>query len=56
MSAYRVHAYTSTGTRIATVEVRAVSVDKARDKARAALYHQGRQPNRLTLVPVQVSA
>jgi len=44
------------GTRIATVDVRARNVTKARDKARAALYRQGRQPNLLTLVPVEVNA
>jgi hypothetical protein len=56
VSAYRVHAYTTLGTRVETVEVRAKSVEKARDKARAVLYRLGRQPNRLTLVPVQVNA
>jgi hypothetical protein len=44
------------GARIATIEVRARTVVKARDKARAALYRQGRQPNRLTLVSVEVNA
>jgi hypothetical protein len=56
MSAYRVHAYTCHGTRVATVEVRARTLQKARDKARAALYQQGRQPNRLTLVPIEITA
>jgi hypothetical protein len=49
-----VHAYSSIGTRVATVEVRAASAAKARDKARAELYRQRRQPNRLTLVPVEI--
>jgi len=56
VSAYRVHAYTLHGARVATVEVRARDGQKARDKARTQLYRQGRQPNRLTLVPVQVNA
>jgi len=55
MSAYRVHAYTLHGTRVATVEVRARGAVKARDKARAELYRLGRQPNKLTLVPVEIT-
>jgi hypothetical protein len=55
--AYRVHAYTQHAhTRVATVEVRARDGDSARDKARTKLYQQGRQPNFLTLVPVEVGA
>jgi len=54
VSAYQVHAYTLHGARVATVEVRARDGQKARDKARTQLCRQGRQPNRLTLVPVQV--
>jgi hypothetical protein len=55
--AYRVHVYTQHAhSRVATVEVRAKDGEKARDKARAELYRQGRQPNFLTLVPVEVGA
>jgi hypothetical protein len=43
-------------TRVATVEVRARDLTGARDKARAELYRQGRQPNFLTLVPVEIGA
>lgn len=54
--AFRVHAYTQHAhTRVATVEVRARDLAGARDKARIELYRQGRQPNFLTLVPVEVS-
>jgi len=55
--AYRVHAYTQHAhTRVATIEVNARDGERARDKARAVLYRQGRQPNFLTLVPVEVGA
>ena len=53
--AFRVHAYSPhCHNRVATVEVKARDIPGARDKARAELYKQGRQPNFLTLVPVEV--
>lgn len=56
--AYRVHVYTlHAHTRVATIEVRSArDSGRARDKARAELYRRGRQPNFLTLVPVEVGA
>lgn len=57
MPKYQVYAYTPHAhLRVATFEVSARDVSRARDKARAELYKQGRQPNFLTLVAVEVSA
>lgn len=57
MAAFRVYAYTQCGNcRVATIEVRARDGERARDKARVELYRQGRQPNFLTLVPVEIGA
>ena len=57
MPTNRVHGYTQHAhTRVATVEVRARDDECARDKARTELYRQGRQPNFLTLAPVEVDA
>lgn len=57
MPAFRVHAYSPhCHNRVATVDVKARDIPGARDKARAELYKQGRQPNFLTLVPVEVDA
>jgi len=56
--AYRVYAYTQCAhTRVATIEVRSArSSEGAREKARGELSRQGREPNFLTLVPVEVGA
>ncbi|MFH5254694.1 hypothetical protein ACGTRS_26015 [Burkholderia semiarida] len=57
MPRFEVHAYTlHAHARVATIEVRARDGESARQKARAELCRQGRQPNFLTLVPVEVGA
>jgi hypothetical protein len=52
---YEVHAYTQCAhSRIAKLEVSAPDADGARSKAKAELVRLGRQPDFLTLVPVEL--
>lgn len=55
MPAYEVHAYTQCAhSRVAKIEVSAPHADDARSKAKAELVRMGRQPEFLTLVPVEL--
>ena len=55
--AYEVHAYTQCAhSRVAKIEVSAPDAADARSKAKAELVRMGRQPEFLTLVPVEVGA
>ncbi|WP_144153296.1 hypothetical protein [Paraburkholderia sp. BCC1885] len=57
MPAYEVHAFTQCAhSRIAKIEVSAPDAQDARVKASAELVRMGRQPEFLTLVPVEVGA